>query len=296
MGPTSVPGVLAAHWTHPEGTTGVTVLRFPGGARAGLSVPGHAPGSRELGVLAPTHLAGAIHALCLAGGSAFGLAAADGVMAVLAEQGEGFDTGAGKVPIVPAAILFDLSVGPHRPDAAAGAAAARACSRDPLPEGRVGAAAGGRVGKAHGNVVPGGTGCAEEAVGAFTVAAVAAVNAFGGVRDPATGAFVAGGPIGAATPSLPGDWRGNTTLAAVLTDAPLDRAQCTVLADMATAGLARTLDPAFTPFDGDTVFAVSTGQGSSDAGLLTALGAAAARVLARAVLRGVGVSPSTPRR
>lgn len=288
-GPTAVPGVLAGHWTHPDGDTGVTVLRFPGGARAGVAVPGHAPGSRELGALDPTHVAGVVHAICLAGGSAFGLAAADGVMAVLEADGEGFDTGAGRVPIVPAAILFDLATGPNRPDAAAGAAAARACSTAPLAEGRVGAAAGGRVGKAHGNVVAGGIGCAAQSVAGWQVGVVAAVNAFGGIRDPRTGAWVAGGPVaGSPVQAPPGDWRGNTTLVVVCTDAPLSRPQCRVLADMAAAGLARSIDPAFTPFDGDTVFAVSTGTGAPvDAGALTLLGAHAARLVGRAVVRGV---------
>ncbi|MCK6503611.1 P1 family peptidase [Myxococcota bacterium] len=286
--PTAVPGVRAGHWTHPAGTTGVTVLRFPGGAQAGVAVPGHAPGSRELVVLEPTHLAGRIHALCLAGGSAFGLSAADGVMAVLAEDGEGFDTGHGRVPIVPAAILFDLPSGPHRPAAAAGSAAARACSSVPLAQGRVGAGAGARVGKAHGNVAPGGIGCAGEHHGAWTIAAVAAVNAFGGIRGP-DGAWVAGGPLaGGAGPDLQGDWRGHTTLVAVVTDAPLSRVQCTILARMATAGLARAIDPAFSPVDGDVVFAVSTGAGEGpDPLALSALGAAAARVVAAAVVAGV---------
>ncbi|MCB9779381.1 MAG: P1 family peptidase [Alphaproteobacteria bacterium] len=289
MTPTDIPGCLAGHWTHPAGTTGVTVLRFPGGATAGLAVPGHAPGSREHGVLDPLHLAGKVHAVVLSGGSAFGLSAADGVMAVLAADGEGFDTGAGRVPIVPAAILFDLPSGPHRPDAAAGAAAARACSTAPLAEGRVGAAAGARVGKAHGNVEPGGIGCAGEAVAAGTVTAVAAVNAFGGIRDPDGGAWLAGGPTDAqADLGLTGDWRGNTTLVAVVTDAPLTRVQCTVVARMASAGLARTIDPAFTPFDGDTIFVVATGDGPApDAVDVATLGAAAARVVATAVLRGV---------
>jgi len=285
--PTSVPGVLAGHWTHADGTTGVTVLRFPAGAAGGVAVPGHAPGSRELAALEPTHVAGRVHAICMAGGSAFGLAAADGVMAVLEEEGEGFDTGAGRVPIVAGAVLFDLSTSPARPDAAAGAAAARACSSAPLAEGAVGAAAGARVGKAHGHVVSGGIGCWGEHVGEHIVAAAAAVNAFGGVRDPDTGAWVAGGPLEGGGVQLDGDWRGNTTLVAVCTDAPLSRAQCRVLADMATAGLARAVDPAFSPFDGDTVFAISTGAGDPiDAVALCALGATAARVVGRAVCRG----------
>ncbi len=292
-GLTRVPGLLAAHWTSSAGTTGCTVLLFPEGARAGVAVPGHAPGSRELGVLDPTHLAGAIHGLVLTGGSAHGLAVADGVMGVLEERGIGFETGAGVVPLVPAAVLFDLGRGPDRPDAASGRAAASAASREVLDEGLVGAGAGARVGKAAGLMVPGGFGTASCGVGKWIVAAGAAVNALGSIRDPETGAWIAGGPpVGEA--ALTGDWRGHTTLVAVATDAPLDRVSCTVVARMATAGLARTIVPAFTPFDGDTVYCVATGQGSApDALGVSALGHAAAEVVASAVLRGVQASAAS---
>ncbi len=290
-GLTAIPGVQGAHWTSPSGSTGCTVLLFPGGARAGVAVPGHAPGSRELGVLDPTHLAGAIHGLVLTGGSAHGLAVADGVMAVLTEREVGFETGAGVVPLVPAAVLFDLGRGPDGPpDAAAGRAAAEGASTAPLAEGPVGAGAGARVAKASGQQLPGGFGTALVEVSGWRVAAGAAVNALGSVRDPETGAWVAGGPpLGG--PALDGDWRGHTTLAVVASDAPLTRVQCTVVARMATAGLARTLVPAFTPFDGDTVYAVATGEGDPpDALGVSALGAGAAEAVARAVLRGVQLS------
>lgn len=288
-GLTGVPGVLGAHWTHPAGATGCTVLLFPAGARAGVATPGHAPGSRELGVLDPTHLAGAIHGLVLTGGSAFGLAVADGVMAVLEARGIGFPIAGGVVPLVPAAVLMDLGRGPARPDAASGRAAAEAASGAPLAEGPVGAGAGARVGKAAGALLPGGFGTAAVGVGQWTVAAGAAVNALGSIRDPETGAWVAGGPplVGL----VDGDWRGNTTLVAIATDAPLTRVQCTVVARMATAGLARTIEPAFTPFDGDTVYCAATGVGEAPNPLaLSALGHAAAVVVARAVLRGVQAS------
>ncbi len=284
---TPVPGALAAHWTHPEGTTGCTVWLFPQGARAGCCSPGHASGSRELGTLEPTHLAGHIHGLVLTGGSALGLAAVDGVVAVLAERKIGFDTGAGRVPIVPAAVLFDLRSGSARPDAAAGRMAAEAASSEPLAEGRIGAGAGATVAKAAGEPLPGGFGLAEVCTGFGRVQAGVAVNALGSVFDPGGGAWVAGGPP-AGPLALDGDWRGNTTLVTVLTDAPLDRVGCTVVARMASAGLARTLVPAFTPFDGDTVFVVSTGEGASPgpAGIC-ALGHAAARAVERAILRAV---------
>ncbi len=285
---TAVPGVLAGHHTDPVHRTGVTVLRFPGGARGGLWVPGSAPGSREWAALRPEHVAGRIHALCLAGGSAFGLAAADGVMTVLEAAGEGFDTGHGRVPIVPAAILFDLHTATRRPDAEAGAAAARAASRAPLPEGAVGAGTGARVGVGGGAPVPGGVGSWARAVGPHQVGALAAVNAVGAVVDPATGRILAGAPDGEGLPGAAGAWRGQTTLVAVATDAPLDGPACTILARMAAAGMARALRPAFTPFDGDVVFAVSTGDGAAvDRVVLSQLGDAAAEAVATAIVRSV---------
>lgn len=283
---TAVPGVLAGHATDPVGRTGVTVLLFPGGARAAVFQPGSATGSRELGVLEPSHLAPQIHGLCLAGGSAYGLAAADGVMGVLSARGIGFSTPFGVVPLVPAAILFDLHTATRRPDAAMGAEAAASASDLPLPEGAVGAGTGARVGSASGQFAPGGFGTWSEAVATWQVAAGVAVNATGSVIDPATGKLVAGGPPERGPVQL--SLGEQTTLAVVATDAPLDRAQATVVARMASAGLARTLYPAFTPFDGDLVFAVSTGQGPPvDPPVVAALGDAAAQAVARAILRAV---------
>lgn len=282
---TAVPRVQVGHWTHESGTTGATVVRFQGGARAGFAQPGSAPGSRELGVLDPGHLAGAIDAVCLAGGSAFGLAAADGVMDFLEERGIGFDAGVARVPIVPALILFDLRVALARPDRASGYAAALDASEAPVVEGAVGAGAGARVAKVCGLELPGGIGSFSARTGEYTVGALLAVNAFGAIRDPDSGAWVAGGPAWA--PALGGDWRGNTTLAVVATDAPLSRPQCSVLAKMAQAGLARTIYPAFAPFDGDSVIAASTGVGPGiDAITLARLGDVAASCVAQAVLRG----------
>lgn len=281
---TAVPGLTAGHAQVPSGTSGCTVLRCDAGARAGLWVPGSAPGSREWGVLSGDHLAGRVHAVVLSGGSAFGLATADGVMQVLSAAGVGFDTGFGVVPIVPAAILFDLDQGPERPGAAEGAAAAEAASDRPLPTGRVGAGAGAHVGRGLGAPVRGGLGSAVEAVDAWTVGVVVAVNAFGAVVDPATGAPLSHvDPVAAASPP-PGDWRGHTTLAAVATDAPLDRGACRVLAKMASAAFARCFRPAFTPFDGDAIVALSTAaEGLSDAATLARLGDASATALTRAI-------------
>lgn len=285
--PTSVEGVLAGHHTDAANHTGVTVLLFPNGAVGAVWVPGSATGSRELGVLGAGQLAPHIHGLCLAGGSAFGLAAADGVVQVLAERGIGFPTPHGPVPIVPAAILYDLHTATVRPNAAMGEAAARAASTAPLPQGRLGAGAGAQVASISGSPAPGGVGCGAEQVGGDRVAAVAAVNALGAIRDPETGAWIAGGPPGAQAGQA--NLRGQTTLVAVVVDAPLSRDGATVVAKMATAGLARTVFPAFSPFDGDIVFVASTNldQPAVDAPALLGLGAAAARCVARAVVAAV---------
>ena len=281
-----IAGVTLGHWTDASGTTGVTVVVFPQGAVGGVAVPGHAPGSRELGALDPTHLAGRVDAFVLSGGSAFGLATADGVMAELAGRGLGFPTSSGPVPIVPAAILFDLPVATVRPDAAAGRAAALAAFADGEGpwEGRVGAGAGCRIGKAVGAPVSGGLGMAATSVGAWRVGAVVAVNAFGCVFDPGSARWIPGPP----EVVVAGAERENTTLAVVVTDAPLDSAACGVVAQMATAGLARSIAPVFTPFDGDTVFVGATGtEGEVDPVGLSRLGQAAAEVLSRAVVRGI---------
>lgn len=282
---TSVTGVLAGHYTHPTGTTGTTAVVFPGGATASGFVPGSAPGTREHGVFDPRHLADRIHGVCLSGGSAWGLCTADGVMAALAERGIGMQVGAHCIPIVPAAILFDLPVSKARPEAAWGRHAVDAATDAPLPTGRVGAGAGARVGLASGTASPGGLGNAAVSVAGARVAAVAAVNAFGSVVDPADQSWVAGGP-----PVLEGEGAplGHTTLVLVVTDAPLDKAGCAVVSRMAAAGLARTLVPAFAPVDGDTVIVASTGPTArATPGMLARLGHAAAVCVAEAVLSAV---------
>ncbi|MEM6926310.1 MAG: P1 family peptidase, partial [Myxococcota bacterium] len=247
-------------------------------------------GSRELHVLSSGHVAGRVHGLCLAGGSAFGLSAADGVMTALLRDGIGYETEFGRVPIVPAAILFDLHTAKGRPGPAMGEAAADAASDAPLPSGRVGAGTGARVGVASGHPAPGGVGSVSLRAMPFTVGAVAAVNALGSIIDPATGRTVAGGRIDWDA-AAKADARGQTTLVAVATDAPLDRDSATVLAKMASAGMARAIDPAFSPFDGDVVFAFSTTEGEPvDRVQLLRIGAFAANAVAKAILLAVGVS------
>jgi L-aminopeptidase/D-esterase-like protein len=282
---TAVPGVIAGHWTGEA--TGVTVVLTPEGSVGGVVVPGSAPGTRELSTLSPTHLAGAIHGVCLSGGSAFGLASADGVMRFLAEQGKGFAIPGGPVPIVPAAILFDLDKGAERPGAAQGYAAAEAASAAPLETGRVGAARGASVARTTGSPEPGWLGSAAVRCGDWTVGAVVALNALGSIVDPCTGAWLVGGPLPApesGQDGLVGEWRGQTTLVCVATDAPLSRAQCQVVAQMAAAGLARCIRPAFTPFDGDVVFALSTGTGDVEPSALLQVGEHASRAVEQAIV------------
>ena len=279
-----ISGVEAGHWTDGAAQTGCTVLVFPEGAVGGGVVPGSAPGSRELGVLESEHLADRVHGFCFAGGSAFGLAAADGVMSELAERGVGFRLGPHCIPLVPAAILFDLGVASARPTAESGRLATRAASSEPLAEGRVGAAAGATVALASGSPQPGGLGSWLIQDGDLSVAAVVALNAYGSVRDPETGQWLAGdGSVRTTAPLL-----SNTTLAAVATDACLTKPQANIVAQMASAGLARCLYPAYAPVDGDTVLVAATGaHGSLDAIRLARLGHLAARCVERSIVRAM---------
>lgn len=300
---TDVPGIRAGHWTDATAQTGCTVVLAEGGAAAGVDVRGAAPGTRETELLGPGRLVDRVHAILLTGGSAFGLAAADGVMAYLRDRGVGFATAAGPVPIVPAAVLYDLAVGaPLYPDARAGRAACEAATDGPLAQGRVGAGTGATVGKIAGaaSAMPGGLGSASVRLpDGTTVGAVVAVNALGDVCDPRTGAIVAGArrggawldtfallSAGAAPP--PGARGANTTIAAVATDAPLDGSAAHRVAQNAHDALARAIRPCHTPFDGDTVFALSTVPGPTDPRALAIVCAAAEAVLARAILKAVG--------
>jgi L-aminopeptidase/D-esterase-like protein len=290
-----VPGLRVGHATDPVGMTGCTVVLADGGAVAGVDVRGSAPGTRETDLLRPTALVERIHALCLAGGSAFGLAAADGVMRYLAERGIGFDTGIRPVPIVPAAILFDLGVG--SPDAVPGpddgyaACVAAESAAGPL-EGRVGAGTGATVGKLAGvdRSSPGGIGSAGTRLAdGSMLAALVANNAIGNVlaRDGTILAGVRGEGGGFVDPSAAP--RGNTVLVVVATDATLDRAQARKLAELAHDGLAQAISPPHTLLDGDVAFALSTGRAPAPAGTpeVLQLGAAVVEVVRTAVERSV---------
>ena len=281
------------------------------GATAAVDIRGSAPGTRETALLDPTNTVQQVHAIVLAGGSAFGLAAAQGVMRYLEERGVGYETQAARVPIVPAAILYDLGVGGDaavRPTADCGYRAAGAASDRPVAEGSVGAGAGATVGKlaGPGRSMKGGIGTALiELPGGIRVAALMAVNAVGDIVDPDTGAIVAGArtPDGLGfadarailrgTGALGGGGGENTTIGVVATNASLDKAQLALLARMAHDGLARAVRPAHTPADGDAIFAVATGAGRGEVNLLQ-LGAAAADATADAIVRGVRAATGLP--
>lgn len=307
---TDVRGLLVGHCTDPRGPTGCTVVLCPEGAVAGVDVRGAAPGTRETDLLQPGNLVERVHGLLLAGGSAFGLEAATGVVRWVEARGHGLPAGPVRVPIVPAAVLYDLTVGDPgiRPDAAAGEAACEAASDGPVAEGSVGAGAGASVGKLFGmaRAMRGGLGSASLTVGGITVAALVAVNAVGDVVDPGTGALVAGARtedgsrlMGTATAllqgSLPADLvaGSHTTLGILATDAVLDKAQCQRLAICGHDGLARTLNPVHTAFDGDTLFALATGSSGQRAHPVL-LDTLAAEVVARAVLRAVRRATAFP--
>jgi L-aminopeptidase/D-esterase-like protein len=301
MAITEVPDVRVGHWTDVQAKTGCTVLLMPSeGAVAGVDVRGSAPGTRETDLLRPGMLVERVHAIALCGGSAFGLAAADGVMRYLREREVGFETPAGRVPIVPAAVIFDLAVGDARayPDGEAGYAACLDAERGPTPaEGAVGAGAGATCGKLLGpdRAVPGGIGSASlRLAGGGVVGALAVVNAAGDVVDAAgrplagPGAWEAllGSPAPPPRPA-PGT---NTTLGVIATDVPLAKVQCRKLAELAQDGLALAIRPAHTMLDGDTVFAVSTaaGGGAADPETMLAVGVAATEAMTRAIRRAVG--------
>lgn len=312
---TDIAGLRVGQAQDDTARTGVTVLVADRPAVAAIDVRGGGPGTRESDALAPGGLVGEIDAIVLAGGSVYGLAAADGVCAALGASGRGFALmdlpGVPASPIVPAAILYDLANGGDKawgedpPYRALGAEALEAASAGPVALGRAGAAYGARAG-----TDPGGTGSASVVTrDGLTVGALVCVNSFGAVRIPGSGAFWAhpfelDGEFGGVRPDPAGtfeleDWGAakldprpgqNTTIAIVATDAALSRDQARRLAVMAQDGMARAIRPVHTPFDGDVVFAVSTGAKplpQPEALSLARLGALAADTLARAIARGV---------
>jgi L-aminopeptidase/D-esterase-like protein len=309
-GLTAVEGVKVGHHTLSERPTGCTVILVERGAVAGVDVRGAAPGTRETDLLNPINLVEKVHAIVLSGGSAFGLDTATGTMRYLEEHNIGFETPYAKVPIVPAAILFDLGVGDPkiRPTADCGYRAAASATTDPVQEGNVGAGAGATVGKLAGpkRAMKAGVGTASITLpDGLTVAALVAVNAVGDVIDPATGKVLAGVRTedgqaltdartliraGALNKAKPGQ---NTTIGVIATNARLTKAQATKVAQMAHDGFARALSPTHTPFDGDTIFTIATGTHVGSADLLTT-GALAADVMAEAIVRAARQATSIP--
>lgn len=300
-----VPGIQVGHHTDSRRPTGCTVVLTPSGAVGGVDVRGAAPGTRETDLLAPHNTVGVVHGLLLSGGSAFGLNAAAGVVQWLEEHGVGVDVGVARVPIVPAAVIFDLMVGNPalRPDAAAGYAACAAATRTKkLVQGNVGAGAGATVGKVFGAglAMRGGLGSASLTVHGTTLAALVVCNALGDVIDPRSGHIVAGARTTAKGLKLlniaDALAKGktiqhilkatNTTIGVIATDASLTKAQAQRLAMSGHDGLARSINPVHTPSDGDTLFALGTGKAETpiDFSVLCAL---AAEVTARAVVNAV---------
>jgi len=310
-GLTAVDGIKVGHETLTARPTGCTVVLVEGGAVGGVDVRGSAPGTRETDLLNPINTVEQVHAIVLAGGSAFGLDAASGVMRFLEARGIGYDAGVARVPIVPAAVLFDLGVGGDpkiRPTADCGYRAASAASSGPVAEGNVGAGAGATVGKLVGRdrAMKGGVGTAAITLpDGLIVAALVAVNAAGDVVDPATGRVVAGVRTadgrgladvrlllrsGLVKPGRPGE---NTAIGVVATNARLTKAQASKVAQMAHDGLARAIVPVHTPVDGDTLFALATGARNQPADVLT-IGALAADAVAEAVVRAVRAATGIP--
>jgi L-aminopeptidase/D-esterase-like protein len=308
---TDISGIEVGQAQDDEALTGCTVVLCRKGAVAGVDVRGSAPGTRETDLLNPVNLVEKVQAIVLAGGSAFGLDAASGVMRYLEESGIGFDTGAGVVPIVPAAILFDLNIGRGdvRPDAEMGYRAATNASSGVPAEGNVGAGAGASVGKIFGpkSAMKAGIGTASMNVGGLIVGAIVAVNAFGDVIDPKTGQIISGarstnlGPLRLGQEGYFGDTleimktfigrtvlgfatKANTVIGVVASNAKLTKPEATKVAQMAQDGVARAIRPAHTMLDGDTLFAMATGEKKTDP---STVGAFAAEVVAQAIVRAV---------
>ena len=299
---TAVAGIRVGHAQDAEAFTGCTVILCEEGAVGGVDQRGGAPGTRETDLLRPLHRVERVHAILLTGGSAFGLEAAAGVMRYLEERGVGYDTGVARVPIVPAAVIFDLAIGrvDVRPDAKMGYQACVNASTDPVAEGNIGAGTGATVGKilgmSHAMKAGVGSACLEVSAGLF-VGAIVVVNALGDVI--VDGEIVAGArsetgfadtlQVMRDMAAQPAPAQSNTVIGVVATNARLTKEETNKVAQMAQAGLARTVRPVHTMYDGDTIFALATGDRSADVNLI---GAFAAEVLAEAIVRGVKTAHS----
>src|SRR5215471_4476566 len=300
-GLTDIPGIRVGHVSDFDALTGCTAILCESGAVGGVDIRGSASGTQEIDVLNPFHVTDKVHGIVLAGGSAFGLEAAAGVRRYLAARNVGFAFGGQHIPIVPAAILFDLGIGKPgvHPNLAMGEAAAAAATADAVAEGCVGAGTGATIGKLFGM-----SRAMKSGIGTFTVtlpggvlvSALVALNALGDIRDPADGKLIAGARKSAASRELvdseaemkrgavAGGRSGNTTLGVVATNARLTKVQTNKMAQFASLGVARTIYPVNTMSDGDTVFALSCGELQAD---INVLGVAAAEALAKSILRAV---------
>ena len=310
---TAVPGITVGQYTLTERPTGCTVIMATNGAIGAVDVRGGAPGTAETDLLSPFNTVERVNAIALSGGSAFGLDARSGVVKYLDERKVGYPTGAGPVPIVPAAILYDLNIGGHpeiRPGADCGYKAAAAAAAGAVEEGNVGAGAGATVGKLQGGnrAMKGGVGStALQTTDGLIVGVIIAVNAVGSVIDPRTGHPVAGvrtadgrsleDPFALVRRGLiqapPAREFENTTIGVVATNARLTKAQALKVAQMAHDGMARAIVPSHTPSDGDTLFVLATGDRAGDPNVGT-LGALAAEAVSDAILRAVRAAKGIP--
>jgi L-aminopeptidase/D-esterase-like protein len=296
---TDVPGILVGNDTNLEAGTGCTVILCDPPAVGGVDVRGGAPATRETDLLHPSHLVETVNAIVLTGGSAFGLDSASGVMRYLEEHNIGLDVGVARVPIVPAAAIFDLPIGSAsiRPDAAAGYRACEQAQSGPIAQGNVGAGTGATVGKMVSPLLAmkGGLGSASTQLGDGTiVGALVIVNALGNILDPQTQQIIAGtrDPLGNTV--IASNPIGNTTIAVIATNASLTKEEVNKVAQMAHDGMAQVIRPAHTMFDGDAIFALASGprpETRPDPALaaqrVSTLGATAADILARAIVKGV---------
>ncbi len=298
---TDILGIRVGHDTNLEAGTGCTVILCEPAAIGGVDVRGGAPATRETDLLRPMHIVDQVHGILLTGGSAFGLDAASGVVRYLEEHQIGYDVGVAKVPIVPAAAIFDLGLGSAtiRPDADSGYRACQQASTETVQQGTVGAGTGATVGKMLGPAfaMKGGLGSASTTLADGTrVGAIVVVNAFGNILDPQTQQVLAGGraPVSLEYTSDSANMFGNTTIAVVTTDASLTKEEINKVAQMAHNGLAQAIRPAHTLFDGDTVFALALGpreQRQMDLAMnayqVSMIGAASAKVLAQAIVNAI---------
>jgi L-aminopeptidase/D-esterase-like protein len=296
---TDVPGIRVGHDTDLAAATGCTIILCDQPAIGGVDVRGGAPATRETDLLHPMHLVNEVNAILLTGGSAFGLDAASGIVRYLAEHNIGYDTGVARVPIVPAAAIFDLALGSAsiRPDAAAGYRACEQASSDAVIQGNVGAGTGASVGKMFGpaQAMKGGLGSASmELIGGTLVGALVVVNALGDIIDPQTQHIIAGARHPSGIEATPPNAIGNTTIAVIATNASLTKEEVNKVAQMAHDGMAHVIRPAHTMFDGDTVFALALSTDADTqndpatrAQRVSMLGAAATTTLARAITKAV---------